>query len=97
MSRPRRLQAIFLRQGDPATTEEKAEIRLVSVTTPHLSANCIDLIFDAAGLTGPSTTSDIERCWRDSHTMRGHVLLSTPRYELVGRILLGLDSNSPMI
>lgn len=83
--------------GKAPSVEEKAEIRLAGVTASQLCGRSIDLIFDAAGLTGPSTTCDIERCWRDIHTMRQHVLLSTPRYELVGRILLGLEPNSPII
>lgn len=83
--------------GIPPALEQKAEMRLAAVTAAQLAAKAVDLVFDAAGLTGPSTTCDIERCWRDIHTMRGHVLLSTPRYELVGRILLGLEPNSPII
>jgi indole-3-acetate monooxygenase len=83
--------------GQPPTTEQKADMRLAAVTASELAANAVDLVFDAAGLTGPATTFAIERCWRDIHTMRQHVLLSTPRYELVGRILLGLEPNSPII
>ena len=83
--------------GEPPTVVQKAEMRLAAVTAAQLSARCVDLVFDAAGLTGPSQKCDIERCWRDIHTLRQHVLLSTPRYELVGRILLGLESNSPII
>jgi alkylation response protein AidB-like acyl-CoA dehydrogenase len=83
--------------GQPPTTIQKAEMRLAAVTAADLAAKAVDLVFDAAGLTGPATTFELERCWRDIHTLRQHVLLSTPRYELVGRILLGLDSNSPII
>jgi hypothetical protein len=39
----------------------------------------------------------IERCWRDVHTLSQHVVLATTRYEVIGRILLGLDPASPII
>ncbi|MCA9831844.1 MAG: acyl-CoA dehydrogenase family protein [Dehalococcoidia bacterium] len=83
--------------GTPPTLREKAEMRLGAVTAAQLAARAVDLVFDASGLSGPSTSFDFERCWRDIHTMRQHVLLATPRYELVGRILLGLEPNSPII
>ena len=83
--------------GQPPTLVERAEMRLAAVTAADLAAKAVDLVFDAAGLSGPATTFAFERCWRDIHTLRQHVLLSTPRYELAGRILLGLDPNSPII
>ena len=41
--------------------------------------------------------SESERCWRDVHTMTQHVILGAGRLETVGRIMLGLDPNSPII
>jgi hypothetical protein len=43
------------------------------------------------------TSSPIERCWRDVHTATQHVLMNTARFEVVGRILFGLDPGSPVI
>jgi alkylation response protein AidB-like acyl-CoA dehydrogenase len=39
----------------------------------------------------------LERCWRDLHTMTQHIILSPARYEIAGRVLLGLDPGSPVI
>jgi hypothetical protein len=52
---------------------------------------------EAAGMTAVQTSCPIERCWRDVHTLSQHVILATTRYEVVGRILLGLDPGSPII
>ena len=37
------------------------------------------------------------RGWRDAHTASQHVLLSVGRVEVAGRLLLGLDPESPVI
>ena len=39
----------------------------------------------------------LERCWRDVHTMTQHLILSPARYEIAGRVLLGLEPGAPVI
>jgi hypothetical protein len=53
------------------------------------------LRFDAS--TGWNLGQEIERCWRDLHTLSQHVILGSGRYEVIGRIMLGLDPASPII
>jgi indole-3-acetate monooxygenase len=79
------------------TDQERARMRLGSVMAAQLSAQAVDLIFDAAGLTAGSTDCAIERCWRDVHVARQHITLATTRFEVVGRIYLGLPAASPVI
>lgn len=88
------------RQGETGATFDaaaRAAARLASVTAARLAAQAVDLIYDAAGATAIQTTCDIERCWRDAHAITQHVILSTGRFEIVGRVLLGLDPGSPII
>jgi alkylation response protein AidB-like acyl-CoA dehydrogenase len=75
----------------------RAAMRLASVTSVKLAAQAVDLVHDAAGATAIQTSCDIERCWRDVHAMTQHVILSTGRYEVVGRVLFGLDPGTPVI
>ena len=75
----------------------RAATRLASVTAVKLAAQAVDLVHDAAGATAIQTSCDIERCWRDVHAMTQHVILSTGRYEVVGRVLFGLDAGTPII
>jgi alkylation response protein AidB-like acyl-CoA dehydrogenase len=67
------------------------------VTAVKLCAQAIDLLHDAAGMTAVQSGHVLERCWRDIHTMTQHVILGTTRYEVIGRIFLGLDPASPII
>lgn len=75
----------------------RARARLASVTAARLSAQAVDLIHDAAGATSIQRSAAFERCWRDVHTITQHVILSTARFEIVGRVLLGLDPGIPII
>jgi alkylation response protein AidB-like acyl-CoA dehydrogenase len=75
----------------------RAAARLASVTAIKLAAKAVDLVYDAAGTTAIQTSCDIERCWRDIHAITQHVILSTGRLEIIGRVLLGLPAGSPII
>jgi alkylation response protein AidB-like acyl-CoA dehydrogenase len=77
--------------------ESRAAARLAAVTAIKLCLQAVDLIHDAAGMTGVQQGHEIERGWRDLHTMSQHVILGTGRYEVVGRIMLGLEPGSPII
>jgi hypothetical protein len=76
---------------------ERARVSLGSVVAAQHSARAVDLIYDAAGLTAAQNTNPIGRCWRDVHTTRQHIRLATTRYEVYGRIKLGLPAGSPLI
>lgn len=74
-----------------------AQHRLGTVTAVRLAARAVDLLHDAAGMTAVDTDSVLERCWRDVHTMTQHMILSPARFEIGGRVLLGLDPGAPVI
>jgi len=84
-------------RGEPFDNTERAGIRLAGVTATKLAAQAVDLVYDAAGISAIQTSEDIERCWRDAHTITQHVMVSSGRYEVVGRVLFGLDAGSPII
>jgi alkylation response protein AidB-like acyl-CoA dehydrogenase len=67
------------------------------VTTVKLAVQAVDLVADAAGMNSALTSCPIERCWRDVHTASQHVLMNTARFEVIGRVLFGLDPASPVI
>jgi alkylation response protein AidB-like acyl-CoA dehydrogenase len=81
----------------PFDVPARAAARLASVTATKLAAQAVDLVHDAAGMNAVQTTCDLQRCWRDIHTITQHVILGTARYEVVGRVLFGLDPGSPII
>jgi alkylation response protein AidB-like acyl-CoA dehydrogenase len=89
-------EARRLAQRAPSDAE-RARLRLGSVMAAQLSARTVDLIYEAAGLTSASNDCAIGRCWRDVHVIRQHITLATTRYEVVGRVLMGMAPASPLI
>jgi indole-3-acetate monooxygenase len=83
--------------GESFSIQDRAHARLAVVTAAKLAVQAVDLVADAAGMNSALTSSPIERCWRDVHTATQHVLMSTTRFEVVGRVLFGLDPGSPVI
>jgi alkylation response protein AidB-like acyl-CoA dehydrogenase len=83
--------------GESFTLQDRAQVRLAVVTAVKLALQAVDLVADAAGMSSAQTSCPIERCWRDVHTASQHVLMNTARFEVVGRVLFGLDPGSPVI
>ncbi len=83
--------------GESFSIQDRAHARLAVVTAAKLAVQAVDLVADAAGMNSAQTSCPIERCWRDVHTATQHVLMNTSRFEVVGRVLLGLDPGSPVI
>ena len=83
--------------AEPFDNETLARHRLGSVTATLLAARAVDLLHDAAGMNAVARGTVLERCWRDMHTMTQHIILSPDRFEIAGRVLLGLDPGSPVI
>ena len=83
--------------GEPFTNDVLARQRVGIVTSVRLAAQAIDLLHDAAGMNAVATDSVLDRCWRDIHTMTQHLILSPARYEIAGRVLLGLEPGAPVI
>jgi len=83
--------------GESFSPKDRAHIRLAIVTAVKLALQAIDLVADAAGMNAAQKSCPIERCWRDAHTASQHVLMNTARFEVVGRVLFGLDPGSPVI
>jgi indole-3-acetate monooxygenase len=81
----------------PFDNDVLARQRLGYVTAVRLSAQAIDLLHDAAGMNAVAADSVLDRCWRDVHTMTQHIVLSPARFEIAGRVLMGLDPQSPVI
>jgi alkylation response protein AidB-like acyl-CoA dehydrogenase len=74
-----------------------AEHRVGLLTAVRLAAQAVDLVHDAAGMNAVRAGSVLDRCWRDVHTMTQHIILSPARFEIVGRVMMGLDPASPVI
>ena len=82
--------------NEPFDNEALARRRLGLVTAVKLAAQAIDLLHDAAGMNAIMQ----DRCSTvagATSTRCRNTLLSPPRFEIGGRVLLGLEPGGPVI
>jgi len=84
--------------AEPWTLEERARIRLDLGTSCQRAKEAIDILGMASGGSSVYKDVPIQRIERDVRTLNLHAILHpTTNLELYGRIVCGLDSNTPYI
>jgi alkylation response protein AidB-like acyl-CoA dehydrogenase len=84
--------------GEPWTVEERARMRLDLGATCKLAKEAINILMDASG--GSSVYSDvpIQRIQRDVQAINlAAIMHPSTTMELYGRIVCGLEPNTPYI
>lgn len=81
----------------PATLEARALLRAAVVQAAESSATVVDLMYRAGGATSIFETCLLERCFRDVHTLTQQITVAPQNWEPVGRVLLGMEADSPLI
>jgi indole-3-acetate monooxygenase len=54
-------------------------------------------MYTAAGGTAVFASSPLQRCLRDVHAITQHVFAAPPTYEMIGKILLGVEPDDFML
>ena len=75
----------------------RAAVRLAATHATQSAARAVDLMYEAGGGTSVYRTSLLQRLFRDVHVVTQHIMTAQPTYELVGRLLLGLDTDTAML
>ena len=79
-------------QGRMINQRQKIKLQLASTYAVEAAAQAVDLVHRAAGATAIRNESPFERHFRDVHTMTQHAFICSSRYESVGQLLFGLES-----
>jgi alkylation response protein AidB-like acyl-CoA dehydrogenase len=79
--------------GDEPTIEKRAGLRLAATNAVKRSAEVVDRAYEAGGGTSIYSTSPLQRCFRDVHTITQHMMVAPATYELAGRVLLGVETD----
>ena len=77
--------------------EERMALRLAATEATARATRAVDLMYEAGGGTSIYATSPLQRCFRDVHVVTQHAMVAQSTYELTGRLLLGLDTDSAML
>lgn len=84
-------------RGDRISVERRAALRLAATNATRSSADAVTAMYEAGGGTSIYATSPLQRCFRDAHVATQHAMVAPATYELVGRILAGLDTDTTQL
>lgn len=83
--------------GERFTVEERANILLAAAHAAQTGAEVTDMMFTSAGSSSVFTRHPLERLFRDAQVVRQHGFVAASRYESAAQVLLGLESDLPVI
>lgn len=83
--------------GSRVSPEQRARVQLACSNACSAAVRAVDKVHCAAGTTANFLASPLERCFRDVQVVRQHITVSPQWFEAAGRVLLGLDSGSPLL
>ena len=82
-------------EGQVLDLERKMKVQLASTHAVMSAAEAVDLVHAAAGTSGIRKDRQFERHFRDIHVITQHAFVSPSRFESVGKLLFGLESDWP--
>jgi hypothetical protein len=78
------------------STRQRALFRLAITNAVSSAVEAVDLMYSAGGGTSVFASSQLDRAFRDIHTLAQHAALGHLTLEPAGRMLLGLDPDAPL-
>ena len=72
----------------------KARLRMAATFAAETSVAVVDAMYEVGGGTSVYETWGLARRFRDVHTASQHMAIAPPTWELAGRILLGLETDT---
>lgn len=79
------------------TVAHRRDIRLATTHAVRASVRAVDLMYTLAGGSSVYRSSALQRQFRDVHVATQHMMVSDATYELTGRLLLGVPTNTAML
>lgn len=71
--------------------ERKADLRLAASNNTWSAVEAVDLMYHLGGGSSVYETNVLQRCFRDVHVATQHIMVAQPTYEVVGKVMLGID------
>ncbi len=75
------------------TVEHRRDLRLATTHTVRTCARAVDLMYTLGGGTSVYRESRLQRIFRDVHVATQHMMVGPSTLEVVGRLLLGLETD----
>jgi alkylation response protein AidB-like acyl-CoA dehydrogenase len=78
-------------------TGSRARVRLVASWAVRAATRAVDRAYELGGASAIHRSSPLQRLFRDVHAVSAHAMVADPTFELVGRVLLGVDVDTSML
>jgi indole-3-acetate monooxygenase len=91
-----RLWSTVVATGE-APVEGRAHVRLAASHAVSSAVQAIDLLYLGAGGSSIYTSCPLERAFRDVHTITQHIGVHPRVMETTGRVLFGLEPDTPLL
>ena len=91
-----RLWTTLLATGE-VSMEARAYVRLAASHAVSSAVQAVDLMYVAAGGSAIYTVCPLERAFRDVHTMTQHIGVHPRVMQSTGRVLFGLEPDTPLL
>jgi len=75
----------------------RARVRLAATHATTAAARAVDVAYTAGGGTAVYAESPLQRAFRDIHVVTQHMMVGPATWELAGRVLLGLETDTSML
>lgn len=75
----------------------RRDLRLATTWATRSAARAVDRMYELAGGTSVYDASPLQRIFRDVHVATQHMMVSESTYELTGRLLLGLETDTTFL
>jgi alkylation response protein AidB-like acyl-CoA dehydrogenase len=83
--------------GGAMAVGPRRDLRLAATHLAHASARVVDRMYTLAGGSAVFAQSPLQRCLRDVHVATQHLMVGEGTWELVGRSLAGLPTQTAML
>lgn len=83
--------------GERMSVEDRAMLRLAATNAALSCTRAVDICYNLGGGSSIYETNRLQRHFRDIHTLTQHVMVGQPTLEVVGRVMLGVATDTSML
>ena len=81
----------------PLTVTHRRDLRLATTWATRASSRVVDRMYELGGGSAVYRSSPLQRIFRDVHVTTQHMMVAPATYELTGRLLFGLETDTTFL